>query len=328
MQQEKILVTGATGLLGANIVEELNRQGYAVRVFARKTSKFDALDGLHYEVFFGNLNSQQDIEKALQGCNYVIHAAALTALSKAKFNTFYQINVAATKLLADLSLIAGIERFIYVSTANCFTNGSIDNPGDENTDFMPWLKKSNYAYTKYLAQNYVLELVKKGLPAIVVAPTFLIGPRDIKPSSGRLIEYILHNKLAFYPVGGKSFIDVRLAASAIVNALKLGRLGEVYLLAGENLTYRQFYSLVKKIAVLRQIKIGLPRWMLLGIGYLAEILKILGVQTAFDSTSARLLTLDNYFSNEKAKKELNLRQTNTKSAIEAYIQWRQIMGNK
>ncbi len=323
MQAAKVLVTGATGLLGANIVEQLNSRGYDVRVFARKTSQFDALAGLTYEVFVGDLNSEKDLTSALQGCEYVIHAAALTALSTASYQTFYKTNVEATKLLADLAQRFDVKRFIYVSTANCFTNGTLENPGDETGGFMPWLKKSNYAYTKYLAQQYVLEKTALGLPAIVVAPTFLIGPRDTKPSSGRLIEYILRNKIVFYPAGGKSFIDVRFAAQAIVNVLEQGRVGEIYLLAGENLSYKQFYSLVAQTANVQRIKLGIPRVALLGIGYFADVLKILGFKMAFDRTAARLLTLDNYFSNKKAQNELSLIASDTEQAIRAYLQWRE-----
>ncbi len=323
MQAAKVLVTGATGLLGANIVEQLNFRGYDVRIFARKTSKFNALAGLNYEVFVGDLNNENDLTKALQSCGYVIHAAALTALSPVSYDKFYKTNVEATKLLADLAQKFEVKRFVYVSTANCFTNGTLEHPGDEATGFMPWLKKSNYAYTKYLAQKYVLEKARQGFAAIVVAPTFLIGPRDIKPSSGRLIEYILRNKIVFYPAGGKSFIDVRFAAEAIVNALESGRVGETYLLAGQNLTYKQFYNLVTQVANLQRIKLGVPRLLLTGIGYIAEFLKYLGIKTAFDSTSARLLTLDNYFTNKKARSELSLKQTDTAAAIKAYLQWRQ-----
>ena len=315
------LVTGATGLLGANIVEQLNLRGYQVRILARKTSNFKALEGLDYQVVYGDLLDNESLKKAIQGVDYIIHSAALTATANVPFEKFFLVNTKATKDLVDLSRVRGIERFIYVSTANCFTNGTKQNPGNEEGGFMPWLVKSKYAYTKYLAQEYVLEQAQKGFPALVVAPTFLIGPRDSKPSSGRLLLYAVRNKILFYPPGGKSFVDVRLAAEATVNALKKGQTGQTYLLAGQNLTYREFFDKVAQVLNQKKVLVPVPNFVLASVAYLMEFFKFFGVKTLFDRTNQRLLTIDNYFSNQKAREHLDLKPTRIEDAIQAAIDW-------
>ncbi len=318
---QTVLVTGATGLLGANIVEQLNLRGYNVRILARKSSSFKALQGLDYELIYGDLTQTDSLKQALHGVDYVIHSAALTATANVDFEQFFLVNTKATKDLVDLAKKQGIKRFVYVSTANCFTNGTKQQPGTEEGGFMQWLVSSKYAYTKYLAQEYVLEQAQQGFPGLVVAPTFLIGPRDSKPSSGRLLLYAVRNKILFYPPGGKSFIDVRLAAEAVVNALEKGRIGQTYLLAGENLTYKEFFEKVAHVLQQKKLYVPVPKVVLASVAYLMEFLKVFGVKTLFDRTNQRLLTIDNYFSNQKAQGELGLKPTKIEEAIKAAIEW-------
>ncbi len=320
---EKVLVTGANGLLGANVVRALINNGYEVRAFVRPQSNRTGLQNIDIEFFEGELLNKDDVIKAAQGCHYIIHTAALTALSPAGFDEFFKVNVTATRFLINAAKDNNIKRFIYISTANCLTNGSLSNPGTEDSGFMPWLKKSNYAYTKYLAQQEVLREAKENnFPAIVVNPTFLIGPFDSKPSSGKLLLYANNNKILFYPPGGKSFIDAEYAAQAIVNALSLGKNGEIYLLAGENLTYKDFFRQVATVTGKRKILIPVPKpIIILAGGIMSMTGKILQTNFSFNLTNAKLLVLDNYFSADKARTELRLKPTDVKHAIIKALKW-------
>ncbi len=320
---ERVLVTGANGLFGANIVRELNRRGYAVRAMVRKNSNLLSLKGADYELVRGDITVPGDVQKAVKGCDYVIHTAALTALARADFARFREVNVDAVRTIVAAAKNYGIKRFIYVGTANCFTNGTLENPGDETTGFMPWLRSNPYAMTKFMARRYVIEQAEKhGFPAIVVSPTFLIGPYDAKPSSGTLLLYAVKNRVLFTPAGGKSFTDVQNAAIATVNALTMGRIGEVYLLAGKNMTYRDFFRTVEKITRRHKILVPVSRTIINTAGSLASAAeKLLGRPLAFNATNARLLTLDNYFTGAKAEKELNLPPTDIEKAIEKAIEW-------
>ncbi|MEE4286080.1 MAG: SDR family NAD(P)-dependent oxidoreductase, partial [Mariniphaga sp.] len=201
--KEKVLVTGANGLLGSNVADRLSKQGYDVVAVVRKNSNVLALNGIKCKIVECDITKRLEVEKAIAGSDYVVHCAANTKQSPSNLDAYKKINIDSTSVLIQLSKLNNIKRFIYVSTANCFTNGTVQNPGDESKGFMPWLKKSGYAYSKYLAQQMVLEEVEKNnFPAIVVAPTFIIGPRDAKVSSGKLIMHALKRKVVFYPPGG------------------------------------------------------------------------------------------------------------------------------
>ncbi len=319
----KVLVTGANGLLGANLVRQLRAMGYEVRAMVRKGSDRLSLKGTDHELFEGAITDRNDVFRAVEGCDYVVHSAAATALKAMDLEGFKKINVGATELLMEAGRHHNIKRFIFVSTANCFTNGTIDNPGDENTGFMPWLKGQGYAYSKYLAQEIVLKQAREhGFPAIVVVPTFLIGPYDAKPSSGTLLLHGYGKKVIFHPPGGKNFVDAEKAARAIVYSLTKGKTGEAYLLAGVNMTYRQFFRVVAEQAGRKALFITIPRAVLLSIGWISDLVgKIFSIRLPLGYVSARLLTLDNYFTNEKAKRELGIENTNLEQAVSKAVQW-------
>lgn len=323
MRKETVLVTGANGLLGANLVWQLNQQNYDVKIIVRKGSNLKSLKGCKYELYEGNITNVWDLENVIQGCDYVIHSAAKTSQSPNHLSAYTSVNINPTTYLIELSKKHKIKRFIFVSSANCFTNGTIENPGNENSNFMPWLKGSGYAYSKHIAQQIVLDEAKNSnFPAIVVAPTFMIGQRDSKKSSGKLLMYALKNKVIFYPKGGKSIVDVDFAAEAIVNSIKKGKIGQSYLISGTNMTYKNFFKAVGKVAKKKKLLIPIPSFLLANIATIFSFFeKIFRISLPLNRVNQRLLCLNNYFSNDKAQKELDLKHTSVEYSINKAIKW-------
>lgn len=319
----RVLVTGANGLLGSNVVIRMVASGYRVIAVVRKGSNQIALKGVNCDIVESDLTENPDLEKSFSGCDYVVHCAANTSQNANRPELFKEINFDITSILIRLCKRYRIKRFIFVSTANCFTNGTLQCPGDEREGFMPWLKCSGYAYSKFLAQQMVLEEVKRsGFPAIVVAPTLIIGPGDAKVSSGKLLMYPIKNRVVFYPPGGKSIVDAEFAADAIVNSLTIGVVGESYLLAGENLTYKQIFKKTSKISGKRIFLIYVPVWCLVIITFFFSVIEyVFGVSFALNRTNRRLLCLGNYFSNSKAVDQLFLIETDSDAAISKAVLW-------
>jgi len=325
---QKVLVTGANGLLGANIVRQLSLLGYKPKAMLRKGSNILSLKGAEYELFEGEITNKNDVYKAIADCDFVIHSAAQTSQTLPNIDAYTQVNIEATKTIIEACKKFNIKRFVFVSTANCFTNGTIENPGDETSKFMPWLVDSGYAYSKFIAQLRSLkEFIDNGFPAIVVNPTFMIGAYDAKPSSGKLLLHGYNSRIVFYPPGGKSFVDAEYAANAICNALTIGKVGEAYLLAGTNITYRDFFRIVEKQSGKRKILIPIPSIALSAIGRIfSAIENIFSVSLPLNKVNARLLSLDNYFSSSKAVAELELQKTNIDNAVAKSIKWFKVNG--
>lgn len=322
-KMEKVLVTGANGLLGANIIRQLLKDGYQVKAMLRKNYNPISIKGVDCELFIGEISNETDVFNAVSGCSYVIHSAANTSQISNNFEDFRKTNIEATKLLIKASKVHNINRFVFVSTANCFANGSIAQPGHENSIFMPWLKESHYAYSKFLAQTEVLrEVSENSFPAIIVNPTFMLGAYDSKPSSGKLLLYATKNRILFYPPGGKSFVDVEYVVKSISNSLDNGIIGECYLLAGGNMSYKQFFKRVGQITGKRKILIPIPKAFLLALGRIGNILQsYFSLSLSLNLVNTKLLSLDNYYSNRKAIQSLAFMDTEIDKPIQSALLW-------
>jgi len=319
----KVLVTGANGFLSGHIINELLKCGYSVRAMMRIGAKAPALTGLDVEVIYGNITDKSAIEKAVAGCEIVIHAAADTNQSYRKIEDYYPANVEATSNIIEAMSDSGCKRLIFVSSANTMGFGTLENPGNEDTPASPLLLKSGYAKSKLMAQNLVLEAVKNHkIDAVVVNPTFMVGPFDYHPKSGRIFKMILGKKIAFYPTGGKNIVDVRDAAKGIVNAINLGKSGECYLIAGENLSFRDFFQKTKLHAKQKTKLIPIPVFIIKLAGICGSIFRYFGLTIELSFVNASVLCKNNYFDNRKAVGQLGLPCSRIDKTINDYLEWK------
>ena len=318
----KVLVTGANGLLASNLVRELLQSGYEVRGMVRESSNLLSLKKVDVELFKGEITNPTDVRKAFAGCEVVVHAAANTSQCPTSYESYKKINVDVTQLILDEAIRRNVERFIFVSSANAFDPGSKEEPGTEDSSFSP-KGKSGYMMSKQVAQNLVLgEFRRSGLPAVVVNPTFMLGKYDAKPSSGQIILMAQQKSLMAYPSGGKNFVHVADAARGIVNAISMGSPGECYLLAGENLSYREFFEKLRLVHGHPQRLARIPRAAICLAGNFGSLYETLsGKPAKLNLANARLLCADNYYSPDKAIRELNMPQTQVSQAIEDAMEW-------
>lgn len=320
MIHKKVLVTGATGFLGNNIVRKLSKLSIKAVVLVRKNTKINQLEQFGCDIFRMQGIDDPIIEKAASTCHYVIHCAAKTDQNDPDFSSYYETNFQFTQKIIDVCKKQEIKRLIFISSANCFTPGCKEYPGSEESGFMDYLKHSGYAYSKYLAQQLVFKAARENkLPAVILAPTFMLGAYDYKPSSGLLIRYIINNRILFYPKGGKSFVDINAVVTAVLNAFNQGKTGECYLLSGVNMTYKAFFKKVAAQSHQKKILIPIPHKLvsLIALAYrLVPTKKLLLLKTNLTS-----LFLDNYFQNTKARRDLGLPDTNIDHVIVETIHW-------
>ena len=319
----KVLVTGANGLLGANLIRELIDSGVNVKAFVRPGANLKSLQGVQCEIHYGSILSYDDIHLALENCEAVIHAASTTSVHPLEFEFYEKTNVASTKNIVQALMRQVSKRLVYVSTANAFGPGPQKNPGSERSPFTLAKYNSGYITSKHMAQQYVLQHTETyNLDAVVVNPTFLIGPYDVKPSSGKIILFGLKQGKYWCPPGGKNFVHVRDVARGIYSILKDGRQGECYLLGGENLSYHDFFHLLNLVIGRKQKPLVVPKGVIHAAGAIAQAWsKLTGQTLPFNKTNAQLLTLDNYYSGEKAGAEFKLPMTPIKLAIEEALDW-------
>lgn len=238
-----ILVTGATGLLGNNIVRTLLDQGqHAVRVLVRKRDD-KSLTGLNVEVASGDVRDAEAVLQAAAGCQAIIHSAAAVQLGWTKLDEHRQINVAGTR-----NVLAAAKqnnaRLVHISTVDTLGLGAPDAPACEDSPKDGKIL-CTYVRTKREAEAVVEEAIRDGVDAVIVHPGFMLGPWDWKPSSGRMLLEVAQRFTPLAPTGGCSACDVRDVAAGVVAALERGERGGHYILAGHNVSY---FDLWKQMA--------------------------------------------------------------------------------
>ncbi len=318
---EKVLVTGANGFLAGNIIMELLSRGLFVRGMLRSSASMK-IKHANLELFHGNITEKKDVFNAVEGCKIVIHSAAVTDQSLRDYFFYKEVNSGGTENIIEAGIGHNIKKLIYVSTANAFAFGSKEEAGTEGDSICPPFIRSGYARSKNEAQNKVLERFRgPGRQTVVVNPTFMIGPDDNKISSNRIILRALNKRILFIPPGGKNFIHVKDVAKGICNAIELGENGECYILANENLSYREFHEKMGEVTNHKPFLITIPGPLLLLTGLAGSVIRFAGINTSLSLTNMRILSIGNYYSAKKAVKYLNLPQTPVKKAIEDTISW-------
>lgn len=318
-----VLITGASGLLGANLVRYMHGLGFRIRVLVRPGADLSVLSDIPMDIRYGYIDRKASVIEAIQGCSYVVHAASLTTQWGTAYEAYKTINITATQYIAEACLENGVQRLIYISTANTLAPGSKQMPGTELNAFGLHHINSGYINSKYVALQYIQEQVQqKGLPAIIISPTFMIGPYDVKPSSGQLILHGLNRSWMAYPSGGKNFVHVTDVCSGIVNALDRGTLGEHYLLAGHNLSYTEFFRAVDQQSGMSRRKIRIPGGLLRALGRAGSFFQqVTRRPVKLNYASAYMLSLDNYYSGAKAARELGVAYREIDTAIADALAW-------
>lgn len=319
----KVLITGANGFLGSNLTREMYRLGYEIKILVRPAADLKAIADIPCEIFTGHLDDPAQVMQAVESCDVVIHAACITDQWGVSFEAYEKVNFTGTRHIVAACLQHKVRKLIYVSTANTIGPGSRSNPGNELNGFSLFNARSGYINSKYLAQQYVLEQVEHcALPAVVVNPTFMIGPNDAKPSSGKLLLYGVGKTVLFYPPGGKNFVHIQDVCRGIINAIGCGKTGDCYLLAGQNLSYREFFRMVDRAQHRKTLLVRIPP-LFLKIGGMAgsAIARLTGRSPKLNYTSAYLLCLQNYYTGRKSERELQLQYTPVETAVHEAFRW-------
>ena len=320
----RVIVTGPDGVLGSNLVRELIARDHQVSVLLLEGTTSKTLDGLDITKFYGNILDKVSLNAAFTGQDIAIHCAASTSMYPARDPFINRVNIEGTENVIQAIKVNKIKRLVYVGTANSFGNGSsLDDLGDETNEYTAHKYGLDYMDSKKKAQDLLLDAVKNdGLPALIVNPTFMIGPYDSKPSSGTLVLAIYNGKVPGYTRGGKNYIAVKDAAVAIANGITMGRIGECYILGNENLSYRDAFEKIAQSIGGKAPKLGMANSVMRTYGSINSFLaKIFRYKPAVTKELAAISCDNFYYSANKARKELQLPSTPMEEAFKECLEW-------
>ncbi len=319
----KVLVTGATGFVGANVARSLEASGHSVRALVRPGSSTLNLKDTGFETVPGDIRDRESVSRGLRGCDGVVHCAAAYTFWARDAGVIYDVNVSGTRVVLEEALKAGVGRCVYTSTVSTvhIPKGGL---GTEEVSASPEELVGHYKRSKYQAEREALDLAGRGLPVVVVNPTTPIGPWDVKPTpTGRMVLDFIRGRVPAYVDTGMNVVDVEDVAAGHVLALEKGRPGERYLLGNRNMTLAQVFGILAGLTGRRAPKLKLPTWMAIAAGYVDQVVEgmVLRREPAIPVEGLKVSRKPMYVDCRKAVQALGVPQSPVEGALEKAVRW-------
>jgi dihydroflavonol-4-reductase len=317
-------LTGITGFVGSAVARVLLAKGHQLRVLCRPNSNRSNLMGLDVEVIEGDLTQPLSYSKSLKGCQNLFHVAADYRLWVPDPIIMHDINVKGTRNLMQAALAAGIERVIYTSSVATLAKQTQLDIFYENSPVAYGDMIGTYKRSKFLAEQDVKDMIKEEhLPAIIVNPSTPIGPRDIKPTpTGRIIIDALSGRMPAYIDTGLNVVHVDDVAMGHWLAFEHGKIGESYILGGDNLTLSQILNIIASIDGPPASTIKLSCNVLYPVAVAMELFAgLTGKEPRITLDALRMAKHKMFYCSAKAEQEIGYSARSAQQALADSIAW-------
>ena len=327
MSGDRVLVTGASGFVGSAVARRLIERGCRVTALIRSTSPRTNLDGLDLDIAVGDMTDQASVTAAAKGARWLFHVAADYRLWARDPEDIVRANRTGTGAVMNAALAAGVERVVYTSSVATLGvppgHGRLD-PADESAPLSEQTAIGAYKRSKVIAERLVERLVaERGLPAVIVNPSTPIGPRDVKPTpTGRIIVEAATGKVPAFVDTGLNLAHVDDVAEGHLLALDKGRIGERYILGGQDVTLRAMLADIAALAGRKAPTINLPRGPLYPLASLFEaVAQITGKEPMLTRDALTMSKRMMYFTSAKAERELGYSARPYQAALADAMGW-------
>jgi dihydroflavonol-4-reductase len=324
MAGDVVLVTGATGFVGSAVARKLAERGFKVRALVRPSSPRANLEGVDLEPVEGDMLDEASMVRALDGARFLFHVAADYRLWAKHPQELVRNNLMGTGAVMDAALATGVERIVYTSSVATLKPRSDGVAVDETAPADMLSAVGAYKKSKTAAERLVERMAAdKGLPAVIVNPSTPIGPRDIKPTpTGKVIVDGATGKLPAVVDTGLNLAHVDDIAEGHLLALHKGRIGERYILGGQDVSLKRMAADISGLVGRPAPKVSLPIAPLFPIAYVAEAAaQITGKQPFVTIDALKMATHTMFFSSAKAERELGYHARPYMEGLKDAIAW-------
>jgi len=325
-----VFVTGGTGLLGTHLLLDLTLKQESVRALKRANSNtaqvlsvfqyyqgeeegkklFDSIEWITGDVL--DIISLQD---GIAGCKRVFHCAAMVSFVKRDFKRMMKINKYGTANVVNVCLDSQVEQLIYVSSTAAIGRDASKEMYEESNKWVNSDDNSNYAVTKYLAENEVWRGVEEGLDAVIVNPCVILGPGNWNESSLSIFK-VVKKGLKFYTPGGNAFVDARDVVKSMITLSEQGHVNERFLVISENLPFKTLFETIADTFKVKAPSIKTKKWMAEIAWRIEGILRFLfGKKQNITKETARAAMKTTFYSNEKIKAKIRIEFRPVKEAV-------------
>src|SRR3954454_5735240 len=316
----KTLVTGATGFVGLHLAKELVRRGDELRLLVREGSNTTPLEGIEWERALGDVTDRDAVRKAMSGVERVFHVAGTTSMRTRARDRVFQVNVEGTRNVMEEALRAGAVRAVLTSSSSAVGAAEPGGTIDEEQPFRVGPLGVAYINSKHEAELVSMRVAAKGLPVVIVNPSFVLGPDDPNPSgtSNALVRRLLLRRIPGYLDGAINIVDVRDVAKGHVLADERGDEGERYLLTGRNFTQQRLFADLSRIANVPPPPMRIPRRVAVaGV----EAMELVGLRLPTSTDEVRSGTQWFTYRNDKAREKLGWEPRPHEETLEDTVRW-------
>jgi len=299
-----IAVTGASGLLGGNLVRALLAKGYRVRAMVHQDVR--AISGLDLEVVRADLADPASLKRAFDGVDVVHHLASLITLRTDNWNDVQRVNVMGTRNVVDACLKCGVKRLVYYGSVHARQPEPFDQPLDEDRPLVTAPLLPPYDRSKALAEIEVRHGVERGLDAVVILPSAILGPHDFRPSYiGEALQLMQHGGLPILTTGGYNWVDARDVSAGAIRAAEVASTGSCYILSGHWLSIHKVAVMAAQISGTRAPWFVLPLWLAgLGLPIMEKLATLRGSQPLYTSAMLSALRSNRLITHARATRDL------------------------
>ena len=316
-----VAVTGATGHIGANLVRAFINEGRSTRCLVHVNCQ--AVDGLDIERFQGDVRDLESLCRAFQGADVVYHLAASISLSMADWPILEAINVTGTRNVVAACLRTGVRRLVHFSSIHALVQEPLTIPVDESRPLVESRHCPPYDRSKAAAEREVRRGMEKGLDAIIIYPTAIIGPYDYQLSYfGEALLAMAQRRLPALVTGGFDWVDVRDVVAGAMLAEEKAPAGASYLLSGHWVSMCEIAAMVKEITGVATSRMVCPLWLArIGAPFIKVISQLNGKRPLYTSVSLRALKSNRHISHERAKRELGYEPRPFRETLVDTLRW-------
>jgi dihydroflavonol-4-reductase len=322
----KILVTGASGHVGSNLVRELVARGEQVRALVHVNRH--TVGALDIETVSGDVCNPASLYRAFDGIDTVYHLAACLSLTTGNWREMEPVNIVGTRNVIDACLKTGVKRLVHFSSIHALVSHANDGVIDESSGLMEVSDWPPYGMSKASGEKEVRLAIERGLDAVIVRPTAVLGPFDFQPSFfGEVLILLARGKLPGLVKGGFDWVDVRDVVAGAITAAQKAPAGSDYLLSGHWASFKELAAITSRISGISAPSFMCPLW-LAGVGapFVTAYDRICGRRPLYTSFAIKTLKTSPRVSHEKAARELGYSPRTLAESVRDTLEWFHQMG--
>ncbi len=319
---ERVFVTGANGLIGSNLCHKLSELGYEVVGLVREKSNLLGLRGFKGRIVKGDILDEAALAKLMEGADYVFNTAGLVSFDNRLREKLFRVNVDGARNVVEAALKARVKRLVHTSSVAAIGIPVAGDIADESVEYNRFKYGVAYGDSKHYGEVEVRKGVERGLDAVVVNPGSIMGQRDVYMHSGILLKILKGMKVVPYVSGGMCSVGADDVVDGEIAALRLGWVGERYVLGSENITFKDLFGKICSLVGAPPPSVRIPLSVARGAASFLELLSsFTGKPPVLTKAHVVSATLPHYFSSDKAMRDLGYKPRPILDAIRKSYEW-------